>query len=343
MARPTHFRRPKWLLPRCLAALAIVAGMLPAAAALADEALLNRFLTEYPAAARRAKNCYQGLSVKLRESNAYQGNPTPDLVYEHEFRTARRKALLITRAVVRTKDMDEWPVSTALVAHPRLSFAVEQRKDQADWSIKEVGEFLEVERGMGVEAPGVAAPYAINGGEIAGMVRDQRFSATGAEWVEHEGQRMARISYQWDQTSVGWLLLHPDEDWIMYGYLLHGVKGPEGAYQHATITYQPSGERLPWLKQARYWIEVKRRVDDKLAVELAHDNIFDVVEIARQDVPEHEFTLAAFGLPEPGETPRQPRTLRSRAARTAARADVGLDQSTPGRRHATELPANPEP
>jgi hypothetical protein len=292
----------------CFILLFIIVGLCDQADA--DEKLKERFFSEYPAAAVHAKRFYQGLSVRLRERTMYKGNPEPDMVFEHVYKTANGRASLQTNALKRLPEMEGLPSSKAIVAHPRLSFSVRKEQDSDEWVLNDVREYLQASGFLGLDAPGVVAPYVINSVEITDLFRDKDFMVTGAEWVIHADKRMARINFDWDQ-SRGWLLLSPDESWIMYGFL-RGSKDEsqaQTAYQHAEITYQPSGEPLPWLKQARYWVEVKNHVEDRVEIELAYDNTFDVVEIERQDVPEHEFTLAAFGLPEPGETPHHRRRL----------------------------------
>jgi hypothetical protein len=284
-------------------------SLLPVSAS-ADEALRQRFLSEYPAASEKIEAYYQGVSMRVRETIAWKDESKPDLVYEHDYKSTDDKALLLTRTITEPESMAGGPQSQAVVANARLSFAVQQPKSSESWVLRDIRQFVAAEGAISLNARGTVAPYVFNGMKIVNLIRKPDFKIVDATW-EAGGKRLAKVHFDWPDEKYetgGWFLFSPDESWILYSFQVHSNdKGStDVGHLHADITYQPSDGKLPWLKRAHYWMELHHgnKTDPPGSF-----NTFEVIEISRKAVPNSEFTLASFGIAEPSETPQSRQRL----------------------------------
>ena len=111
--------------------------------------------------------------------------------------------------------------------------------------------------------------------------------------------RPKKIDSPKPRPNDGWVLLDPDRYWVIQKYEISTVWVGEGTSGKSswvgTNEYEDGVGGLPIPKRV---VRRLKEVDRGKAVDMEHREEFKIVE---GDVPESEFFLSAFGLPEPVE------------------------------------------
>lgn len=132
-------------------------------------------------------------------------------------------------------------------------------------------------------------------------------SRGGAEWVRvdftsrpkllqpHEINNK-QIRAGWNPLRGGWVLLDPQRYWIIREYDVQ-VEWQDGSTSTWATSYAYKDGRDGFPILSRVVLREKGRDVKGSPVENEHSYEYDLVE--QEDLPEKEFTLSAFGLPEP--------------------------------------------
>lgn len=279
----------------------------------ADAALVKRFRSEYPAASQAVKDFYTGVSMRVTETSTWT-TETGQARYEHTLKTSGQNVLLRTETIEEPAGWPKGNATRAIVANTNLSFVVTQPQAKGPWQLDDISEYLPSKQSPTLYARGVVAPYTFNTTDLSEMISRKDFRITAAEYVERNGRKLARIEFDRSNdnyNTTGWIELSPDESWIINEYSLHSADKPNSKNPnptsgdlHVTISYQESGEKLPWLHEVEF-VTIAR--DRRGSVTLDGKNVYRVTEIERTATPSNEFKLAAFGIEEPNHTPNQAR------------------------------------
>jgi hypothetical protein len=193
------------------------------------------------------------------------------------------------------------PFATIRCANERYAFLLEKPTEDSAYLIRDLSS---PERGETVEAlrdlyAVHLGPYAAFSQRIAAILARPDTRLTDAVRVDRGDRSLVRIHFEFrltprDPLCPAWILLSPDEGWILEEYEgMFGTKHDRPRRGRVEYDVDRKGRRLP------------RRVV------FEHSTSCWVYEIERIDVgkpsdPE-DFTLAAYGLPEPAEPPSKMR------------------------------------
>jgi hypothetical protein len=138
---------------------------------------------------------------------------------------------------------------------------------------------------------------SINGTQLMTMIHDPSFRTTGTTVVEEGGDQLARVEFIYEPTDRqettrgGWVLLDPAHDWVVRQFEVGAVFSNGPGTIRGNYDYEIRQDGLPLLKRM-----VKRQgdVDGPPVFEVC----LDLKSYERRVAPA-DFTLSAFGLPEP--------------------------------------------
>lgn len=265
----------------------------------ADEALKRRFLDEAPGAWAAYLGSADTLEGTFLEEETYKGVNKPP--------TSRRATLTVRGPLVKAVQIDNGDEGRekAGAINDRYMFVVGRARGATDYGIA----FLEP---MGAtltpEARGVVegtseevknslyAPVYLLGQPLATWIRDPAFHVQSVEAEDMEG--LVRVEFEYrkrpddptekeERIAPGSLVLDPANHWSLRAYRA----GKWWGVIEGTLEYGPPVDGL---------LSVRRRTErllgnDKTSVE----RTFLTSTLTRRAAAPEEFTLTAFGLPEP--------------------------------------------
>lgn len=294
-----------------LAVIVGVAVLAFSASARADDAALRRrFQNEYSAAVLKVREVYSHLTLKATWSLPPGSSGSP-LVVDVDWAAAGEKLRVVRKPIESHKDENrDYAVAAASVASPRLSFRLEPATE-ADapypWTIENLSTRESRLASILLAFRGPFAPFMIYDETVLGQMEGIKgFRIVSFDWITENGERLAKMQFQYPGPEVsnltwsGWYLFAPDSSWVLHGYRYGAWEGtasedsPPVARQCA-IRYRGWHDGVPLLEEVQYWI------DDETATDRKELETWSFRDVRITDVPDREFTLAAFGLPDDAE------------------------------------------
>jgi hypothetical protein len=201
----------------------------------------------------------------------------------------------------------------ALGVNSKYRFALHQPRPQSSWALADHGSASDP---MHVDHPYSRAsslgfvrflnsPFSVNCLPIPEMISEAGFKLGKVDEVTRDGKKLAKIEFTYAPPKVipelvkgkpvrrhihmtkmrgGWMLLDPERNWSLQECSLD-LEGGEKNTCVVEYANSDGGPLLPW------------RVIEKDNAVSAWEVTFSNLRI--RDIPEEEFTLTAFGLPEP--------------------------------------------
>jgi hypothetical protein len=273
--------------------------------------LRKRFESEYPQAARRVQDAYSRARIRATWTLPAPREGTVPLVSEVEF--AGKGQLLRTVQTPQRVDPSEnrsFGTRTALVANPKLSFRLTPADagQSSEWSVASIDSLEDRQARTHMDYRGLFAPFLENDSTIEETMRQPGFEITSFETITENDKSLARIWWRARPDAVqgtvaqGWFLFDPAGSWVLRGYRFGRVAMDYPAStdtpsaQHAIHSYEGSHEGIPILKTAVFKLESPQRPKGEQTEER-----WDIIAIEFTEVPDEEFTLTSFGLPDLGE------------------------------------------
>lgn len=202
------------------------------------------------------------------------------------------------------------------VVNPRYGFELHRHKPTGPWAVTRVD--LDPGDGLSLEAPGQwvekisTFPFNFSNMvlQLDVIVGDPGFTLKRVSPVTRDGRELARVEFSYRPKDLvrvplrgGWVLYDPERFWVIKEYEVQmDWKRPQGAWAVATVTatydYQEGDDRFPILKRI---VRTEKMPSERW--ETQHTAEFDLTEA---DVPERDFTLPAFGFPEPPGAKKPP-------------------------------------
>lgn len=137
------------------------------------------------------------------------------------------------------------------------------------------------------------------------IINDPDFKITGVKPQETDACTLVRFDFEYPKPDNkdypfrggmrikgGWMILDPEHDWILREYRIHDGL-PEKFFDHVTFQVREGTDRHPIVTHQKWeMVSIKNG---------GYENIggSEWQQIEKWDVPLEEFTLSAFGLPEP--------------------------------------------
>lgn len=141
----------------------------------------------------------------------------------------------------------------------------------------------------------IRAPWIVLGFPLADLIKDPGFKVKQIENVSVDGRNCVRVTFDysptvrdplWSRTENAELILDPVLNWCVKAY---SIKMSENVCV-GRFDYDHAAGSLPFIRE--YFFERTTKHGVATTRVKAH-------QIVYRDVPEHEFSLSAFGLPEP--------------------------------------------
>jgi hypothetical protein len=139
------------------------------------------------------------------------------------------------------------------------------------------------------------------------LIHDQAFKITAVKPQEIDGLPVVRFDFDYPKPDKdyphkgamhikgGWMVIDPEHDWILRDYLVHTSR-PENYFIRKTFQIRQGTNNHPII--THFTSEVVSKGEKPF--ESIGKGEWETVE--QSDVPLEEFTLSAFGLPEPPGT-----------------------------------------
>jgi len=224
----------------------------------------------------------------------------------YEFKQREGCALFLEESIEEKneKASETW----ARVSNPRYGFEVRRRHAAGPWTVSHLD--TDLTNGLSFPAPSTfvemvstyPCSFASINRRLRIVVKEPGFELKRVTHVKRDGESLAKMEFAYmpeDPFHIplrgGWVLYDPAHYWIIREYDVQmDWPAPQGAVSQGTIAsalqYQDADDGFPIIKRIAQKIRISSFVDN--------DNSFDF-DIREGDVPESDFVLSAFGLPEP--------------------------------------------
>jgi hypothetical protein len=142
------------------------------------------------------------------------------------------------------------------------------------------------------------APFSLVGWRLSSLLSEERFSVRAVSRVRDGDKQMLRVEFDRRPDAKGregfhgWFVVSPDEAWVVrsFEYMDELKNSGRGTVEYGAVQ---RGVPVP-----------KRVVHDQRGRAANLEATYDFEEISLVDVPDRDFTLAAFGLPELAQSSR---------------------------------------
>lgn len=284
-----------------------------------SDALKDRFLAEAPPKWREFETFSKQIqgTVVFRLKSTQSDRAPEEARLEYRIKQNAESALFVR--------MDEGGKGVDQQVHgmnPKYSFRLIRPDASRDWlldSLKQPSDLGIAFANQTVREEvfaAVGAHFHVGLMPLVKLVADPSFVVKRVEAVPRDGQEMVRIEFgfqprmeegRYHGLSGGWLILDPAHDWYIRECETNQTYPDGSASDHHEFLVQPDRKAHPLLKGVGFRSEMKGQ---KLTG--TRDNTGEYELTIDPDVPDTEFTLTAFGLPEPAGVTweRRPRTWR---------------------------------
>ena len=281
----------------------------PARGQVNEELLKKRFLSEYPAAIEAWERHFsnaQGV-VKWTEETILTHRDTGKKDQSSRGATYSFKCKMPDMAsAIETSEREGRVKNRVRGYNKEYSFSLRKDGDGKEFSIQS----LETK---GPDYPSIFlplrrylhSPYSTHIA-LKSIISLPRFSVRGVSPVSREGKGLLRIDFdcpidppknprkgmEYTGGIEGTLLLSPEEKWVLYEYECRRKKGTPGSYK-GTVDYEWTSDGFPIPKKVTHHSTLNHPDGDRVET-----LTYDCQEFRFTDVPDNNFTLAAFGIPE---------------------------------------------
>lgn len=292
-------------LTRFISFIAVLFAALPARA---DDSLVRRFETEAPQSWQEYLDRVSQLQFNVSARIDVVSGDVALSNYTAEYLQRGASA----RSVLRSED---GKVVVAAV-NPRYYFRLSRASERAAWQIDDFGpsssgneESSYIRNSVRKNAAdAIRAMTPDRGPLLSELMHEGTFTVKRATLESGSEENLVRVEFSYMPTPEnltkrilrsGWVLLDADNHWIIrrFEYLLEwpdGTKGKEtGEYVYADepVNGVPVPHRILRHTEAH---------ESGTGQPVEYDIHYTFDSWREEEVPEREFTLAAFGLPEPG-------------------------------------------
>jgi hypothetical protein len=301
-------------------ALAVGFPALGAQLARADDASLREMvLRDYPQALATLENrlsSAKGVVRRSIERRAKAGSRVSTQTFAFECKRPYMARVVSDGNVTRTRGDIETSkhVLRVLCYNRDYSFQLGREDANTKWSLTSLENSQDGRSNEGVTMTHslsvyLGAPYSMWVRTLSSLFSEEGFSVRAVSPISHRDKQMLKIEFDRKPSTKakakangrgdyqGWLVVSLDEAWVLYSY--EYMDKARNAWR-GTVEYGEVRRGIPVPKRVVHTIEGAK--EDGLRSQLTYD--FD--EISLVDVPDRDFTLAAFGFPEFSQTSGRP-------------------------------------
>jgi hypothetical protein len=135
---------------------------------------------------------------------------------------------------------------------------------------------------------------------MSGLLADEQFSVRAVSRVDGGKTPWLKVEFEtganskWFGALKGWFVVSPDEAWVLRSYD-YARGGGKGMHQWGSVEYAGEQGGIPLPKRVSRHSRAPGGGREQ-------SRTWDFDEISLVDVPDRDFTLAAFGFPEPAQS-----------------------------------------
>ena len=266
----------------------------PSVALAGTTSLRDEVVKQYPLALENLERFYSHVRIVGRGSHR-AGIPKPRVVIEYTVEFLRNDdSIRLVKGV--TAD-SRGPLETlALVTRPRLSFTAARSAESQEFALQSISPGPSDEaRLIGLHAQLCFSPFSLGELNLRDLLKSPDFTIKGASGAVHGGRDCIKISVERAASQgvvSGFLIVDPHAGWVLREY--ETAMLPTGHTSRGSVEYEGQREGIPLLRRAKlvYFRDGVPGQIDELTVD----------RISVEEVPEEEFTLAAFGISDIGAT-----------------------------------------
>jgi hypothetical protein len=223
-----------------------------------------------------------------------------------------------------------------------MSFTIEKSENSGSYVVKSTGgtDRQATNRVRWYIVKFLDAPFTLMGNRISDFLKMREFTLERAVPLTLNNKPLLKLFFSYrpaklanhakKETSTnylgeGWILVSPGEGWVMYQQEVSLISSRTSSpieIWHMKVEYEDSDIGTPLPKRVEYKVSLKtlkgesevRRADGTILHDgdVTQITTFECDELHFEELPDSEFTLAAFGLPELGK----PETPAARASNT---------------------------
>jgi len=273
-----------------------------------SDTLKKRFLSEYPEALKAWESRYASSEGTYR----YTGDdPTNKAAPHREFVGTFKCKLPDMGILTSIRNTDERSEQRVDGYNKKYSFSLKKVGDGGDFSVQSLQAVNGAElppRSSPIRRtlrPILWVPYGIPFSTDR-MVSNPRFVVQAVSPVSRNGKNMLKVEFDWPYDPnrtvpkkardpggyEGFFLVSPQEKWVLYEYECREKEGASRIVYKGTVDYQGSLDGFPIPRRATC---------QRLKLpggELVETYSYDFLKFRFVDLPDQDFSLAAFGIPE---------------------------------------------
>lgn len=255
------------------------------------------FLSRYQPAQNRLRDFYG--KITMRANYFTHDAKTGNKVLQGELVFKSNASLLRLEGAWQDRQ-EKRPSETVTGVGSSYSFRLGKLPGRNDYFLKELtGSAKEITTIIWLNGKVFFAPFAFLDGTIEEIFLGDDFYVTNLTEERREGKHLVKVS--WGRTKipgwVGWFLFAPDDSWAVQEYAWWTQKNP--ALNHAVMEYSGREGEFPIIRKVHYWRDAE-------GGKRLREETYEVTHVIQGAVPESEFHLSAFGLPDPKGVKRPP-------------------------------------
>jgi len=255
----------------------------------------DQVLREYPPALDRLENFYAHVRIQGKGSYRAEGPKATKRLSEYTFDWRRNTDSM---RLVREVTSDTWqPTHTrGLVSSPRQSFSVVRKSATGDFALESLSADPSGQtQPIRFHAMLCFSPHSLGDTSVREYLKSPAFAVKDASRVVYAGRDCVKITFERVAARgfvSGSMIVDPQAAWVIRQTELTSVEPRFTGL--TTAEYEGQQDGIPLLRGARMVFET-----EGVATEI-HELKVDKLTV--EDVPDEEFTLAAFGISDAGAT-----------------------------------------
>jgi len=264
-----------------------------------DELLRRTILLEYPKALRELEAFYTtaaGEVLATERRPLSKKSPVTTTIYRFAS-CAPDMAMVAKRSSATSFDPGD-DAETVVCCNKSYSFSLSKSPGKSEFAIRLLTKDREAigARLQNRLDPYLKAPFELLLLPVRTIMEQPGFSIRSAAWRERDGKRLLSIDFDCPMEKnrqggyEGTLLVAPAQKWALIEYELRFKKGD--GLRVGAIEYEGAVDGFPVPKRVSHsGLKTADRTPIKVAT-------FELKGVRFERLPEKEFTLSAFGLPE---------------------------------------------
>ncbi len=281
-----------------------------------DETLKQRFLKEAPSAWAE----YARHAEKLQGSSSYNHVGTAHDVKHHdraEYKRNRNGKLLVISSEHTTKGKRDYGGEEAYGVNPKYAFRLQRKSSASPWVVVQIEDLSKtsvpenIARRFDQMAAGITRLVRVEETPLFEILRRPDFQVLRCQTVSREGEELVEIVFSYPhkveqaplpyvQAQSGSLLLDPKRFWCLRSC---DLKAENGTITSRVKELSDSGGSFPipkCIETENNWIFTKEQIAKGFPPKNKQQMRWDYDLSEPDRLPDDsEFTLTAFGLPEP--------------------------------------------